>query len=371
VKNGRTTTNSAAFPDLHKGKPSRIEDREQGAGQDCRAARSSARRRSARGTAEQGSLGSLPKGAVLVGANVLLREGLSRILAAAGYRIVASALCADAQLLSTLQRERSILFIIDLSDDFDAGLTQIALFRERCPAGRVVVLGDQAQLSGMVSAFRAGANAYLVKVTTCETFVKSLELVMLGVTLLPPEILNFISDRQRGGHNDGDHAPGVADDGHAGDAENLGRHEIVEADVEGNERPAGADRGQTPRLSTRERAILRCLTEGDSNKIVAGKMAMTEATVKVHIKTILRKIRVRNRTQAAIWAMSNDPLRPAKEEAPLASDELRVEPTADLNIARVLSGGYRNGSKSLAAIKVKEPNHTTMRGEVRLLRKRS
>ena len=259
------------------------------------------------------------------------------------------------------------MFIIDLSDDFDAGLTQIALCRERCPAGRVVVLGDQPQLGEMVSAFRAGANAYLVKVTTCETFVKSLELVMLGVTLLPSEILNFISDRQRGGHNDGDHAPGVA----AGDAENLGKHEIVEADVEGNERPAGADSGQIPRLSTRERAILRCLTEGDSNKIVAGKMAMTEATVKVHIKTILRKIRVRNRTQAAIWAMSNDPLGPAKEEAPLASHELQAEPTADLNIARVLSGGYRNGSKSLAAIKVKEPNHTTMRGEVRLLRKRS
>jgi hypothetical protein len=100
-------------------------------------------------------------------------------------------------------------------------------------------------------------------------------------------------------------------------------------------------------------------------------MAMTEATVKVHIKTILRKIRVRNRTQAAIWAMSNDPLRPAKEAAPLASHELLAEPTADLNIARVLSGGYRNGSESLAAIKVKEPTHTTIRGEVRLLRKRN
>lgn len=366
MKNSRTTTNSAAFPAPLKRKP-RIEDREQVAGQDRRATRSRARRGSARATAEQGPPGSLPKGAVLVGANVLLREGLSRILAAAGYRIVASALCADAHLLNALQRERPILFIIDLSDDVDAGLTQIALFRERCPAGRVVVLGDQPQLSGMVSAFRAGANAYLVKVSTCETFVKSLELVMLGVTLLPPEILNFISERQGGGHNDG-HLHSLADIGHAGDDENLGSHEIVEADVEGNERSAGADGRHIPRLSTRERAILWCLTEGDSNKTVARKMAMTEASVKVHVKTILRKIRVRNRTQAAIWAMSNDPLDRSKEEAPPASDDLRAKPPADLNIAHVLSEVYRNGARSLAVIKVKKP--TTMRGELRPAGKR-
>jgi two-component system, NarL family, nitrate/nitrite response regulator NarL len=360
VKNSRTTTNSAAFPTPRKRKPSRIEDREQGAGQESRAVRSLARRRPARPTAEQGPLGSLPKGAVLVGANVLLREGLSRILAAAGYRIVASALCADPQLLSALQRDRSILFIIDPSDDFDAALRQIAQFRERCPAGRVVVLADQPQLSGMVSAFRAGANAYLVKVATCETFVKSLELVMLGMTLLPPEILNFVSERQGGG----EHASGGTDDGHAGDDANLGKHAIVEADVEGNELSEGADSSHTPRLSPGERAILRCLTEGDSNKTIARKMVMTEATVKVHVKTILRKIRVRNRTQAAIWAMSNDPLDPAKKEATPASDGLRAQPPADLNITHLLSKGYRNGSTSLAAIKVTEPNHT-------LLRKRS
>jgi len=44
---------------------------------------------------------------------------------------------------------------------------------------------------------------------------------------------------------------------------------------------------------------------GSSNKAIAYKMAITEATVKVHIKSILRKIRARNRTQAAIWAVTN------------------------------------------------------------------
>jgi len=63
--------------------------------------------------------------------------------------------------------------------------------------------------------------------------------------------------------------------------------------------------GHRPQLSTREKCILRCLVEGDSNKIIARNVKIAEATVKVHVKAILRKIRVHNRTQAAIWAMNN------------------------------------------------------------------
>ena len=51
--------------------------------------------------------------------------------------------------------------------------------------------------------------------------------------------------------------------------------------------------------------ILRCIIEGDSNKCVARKIDIAEATVKVHVKAILRKIRVQNRTQAAIWGVNN------------------------------------------------------------------
>ena len=60
-----------------------------------------------------------------------------------------------------------------------------------------------------------------------------------------------------------------------------------------------------PRLSARQIAILRCLVEGASNKIIARKLKIADATVKVHVKAILRKIRVQNRTQAAIWGMHN------------------------------------------------------------------
>jgi DNA-binding NarL/FixJ family response regulator len=58
-------------------------------------------------------------------------------------------------------------------------------------------------------------------------------------------------------------------------------------------------------LSRRELVILRTLTEGASNKVIALKLVITESTVKVHMKAILRKLRLQNRTQAAIWARTH------------------------------------------------------------------
>jgi two-component system nitrate/nitrite response regulator NarL len=73
------------------------------------------------------------------------------------------------------------------------------------------------------------------------------------------------------------------------------------------------------RLSAQQARVARYLTEGCSNKVIAGKMEIAEGTVKTHLKAIISKIGVRNRTQAAIWAMRNLP--PEEGEKPL---ELRA-----------------------------------------------
>jgi two-component system nitrate/nitrite response regulator NarL len=56
-------------------------------------------------------------------------------------------------------------------------------------------------------------------------------------------------------------------------------------------------------LSQREEEILKSVVRGHSNKMIARTCGVTDATIKVHMKSILRKIRVENRTQAAIWAL--------------------------------------------------------------------
>jgi len=59
------------------------------------------------------------------------------------------------------------------------------------------------------------------------------------------------------------------------------------------------------RPTDRQAMILKSLVNGDSNKVVARKLHIAEETVKVHMKRLLRRIGVKNRTQAAIWALNN------------------------------------------------------------------
>src|SRR5215831_4070984 len=134
----------------------------------------------------------------LVSANALLREGLARILGAASFHIAASGSFVDDNVLASLPPEPAVLLVIDASDDFDAAIGQIEPFKLRCPGGRVAVLvgQHQLQLPQMFSAFRGGANAYLTNFTTPEAFVKSLELVMLGETILPVAMLTYLLNHQ-------------------------------------------------------------------------------------------------------------------------------------------------------------------------------
>jgi DNA-binding CsgD family transcriptional regulator len=59
-------------------------------------------------------------------------------------------------------------------------------------------------------------------------------------------------------------------------------------------------------LSPREAEILQILRDGLSNKMIARRLGISEATVKVHLKALMRKISVTNRTQVALWAINNE-----------------------------------------------------------------
>jgi two-component system, NarL family, nitrate/nitrite response regulator NarL len=224
---------------------------------------------------------------VLVGPSALLREGLTRILSDADFRVVASARRVDDLVLSVASKCPTILVVIDAADDLSATVREVQLFKERHPAGRIAVLADRDQPADIVSAFRAGANGYFIKVAPCDALVKYLELVTLGETILPAALLSWVLGRVGDDDEDDEHVAAVG--------------EIRKA----AEECLAAENHDTPRFSDRERGILNCLIAGEPNKVIARKIEISEATVKVHVKAILRKIRVQNRTQAAIWAMNN------------------------------------------------------------------
>jgi DNA-binding NarL/FixJ family response regulator len=242
---------------------------------------------------------------ILVGQCSLLREGLSHILCATQFpfRVVASAASIYDLDLEPIEQLLPLLLIIDAGSDSHAMANQIEAFKDRQPAGRVAVLADQYTFPWMVSAFRAGANAYFLKIVASDAFIKALELVMLGETILPPELLSYVLSTTYA----------VED---PVDVRSLEIH---------TDRPPLTDPFDLPKLSSREEYILRYIGEGDPNKIIARKMGIAEGTVKVHVKAILRKIRVSNRTQAAIWLTNNPASARAFNVAQLGSTTLPAD----------------------------------------------
>ena len=226
---------------------------------------------------------------VLIGKHVLIREGIARILNAENFRIMSSVSCIDDLPPGKLQPRQLLILIVNTGDDFNAVVEQIEHLRGRHQRARIAIVANHYRLDEMLAALRAGANGYFVEVMTSDVFIKSIELVMMGETILPPAFTSYVLDPESLGKR------GVRDD-----------------------RPIlfATEETIVQQLSPREKSILRHLIEGDSNKSIARKIDIAEATVKVHVKAILRKIGAQNRTQAAIWGMNNEPLaRPANDDS--------------------------------------------------------
>jgi two-component system nitrate/nitrite response regulator NarL len=217
---------------------------------------------------------------IVVERSIFIREGLVRVLGAARFRIVASADCIEDLALESLPQHGSMLLVIGTGENPRAAIRQVELFRKWSPAGRIAVVGGGWELSDIVSVFRTGANACFVEVGACDILIKTLELVMLGETVLPSSmLLPYILESSNTPIE-----PQLA--------ANVGVSTLIDDD-------------DAPHLSARQKCILRYLVEGHSNKLIARKIEIAEATVKAHIKAILRKIRVLNRTQAAMWAINH------------------------------------------------------------------
>jgi two-component system nitrate/nitrite response regulator NarL len=191
---------------------------------------------------------------ILIEANRLFRQGLKHLLADTRFAV-------EAEFSTTGQAVEgavaSGLVIVGEGGD----LQQL---RSAYPEARIVVLASDFAVDALRDAMNAGADGYLMKDVSPEALLQSLELVMMGEKVFPTNLAAMLFDMN-----------------------------VIA--------PQHSVRG----LSPREQEILQALVTGSSNKLIAIKLGITEATVKVHLKTLLRKIDVNNRTQAAIWAMNN------------------------------------------------------------------
>jgi two-component system, NarL family, nitrate/nitrite response regulator NarL len=245
---------------------------------------------------------------VVIDKSALFRAGLKHILAGTRFRVI-----ADYPALRDLPKNavngKPCVLLIGLDTEGTTAVPQLlSLITLPEQNGlRVILLTEAFRADDSIAAIEAGAGGYLVKsAISPETLLKSLELVLEGDITITQGFTKLLR-------------PGVQLDGIPA----VNRPESVSDN--GHPQP-DSDVAQTDncrRLSIRERMILSHLMQGASNKHIARTLNIAEATVKVHVKSLLRKIRVNNRTQAAIWATDHlplaDRLSPSTGFAPLAT----------------------------------------------------
>jgi two-component system nitrate/nitrite response regulator NarL len=217
----------------------------------------------------------------------MLREGLRHILSSTRFKLHPDNFANGDVLLNPHSAGAPLLFILDANLYPFALAEGIGALKEQHPQARIVILADSFNLEGMKAAFQSGADGYCLATTGCEALIKYLDLVMLGEVVFPSAAV-------------------LAAVANLGEGPDLHKEETA---VRVSSLPISAVSGSHDSpirtLSSREAEILHCLMQGAPNKVIARKLDVAEATVKVHIKAILRKIRVANRTQAAMWAVNH------------------------------------------------------------------
>jgi two-component system, NarL family, nitrate/nitrite response regulator NarL len=218
-------------------------------------------------------------GTVIIGQRELFREGVAALLRNTSYKTIASAKrCSELKDLRSSVESR-ILTILGASsnDEISECRESVKRLRSLFPGAAIVVIAEAREPTNLHEMLMAAADGYVTNLTSRDVLLRALELALLDQRVIvlpqlksPPALASHQRDlANRTTFADADAAVGIKD----------------------------------PLLSRREREILTRLAEGDSNKQIARVCNITESTVKVHLKAILRKITVHNRTQAAIWAI--------------------------------------------------------------------
>lgn len=153
------------------------------------------------------------------------------------------------------------------------GLKGIGLIREAHPAANIIILALTDEESNAFTAMRAGAKGFIYKNIDPEKLYKCVSLVHRGEVVLPRQM-----------------------------ASKLFTSPYITSSA-----PSTTNHGP---LTPREREILSCLGEGASNKEIGATLGISEHTVKIHLRHILKKLHLNNRVQAAIFALKEQTLPP-------------------------------------------------------------
>ncbi len=186
----------------------------------------------------------------------LLREGIAAVLAGQADMELAAEAATGHEAVECFRRHRPDVTLMDLQMPGMNGIDAILAIRREFPGARFIVLTTYQGDVQALRALKAGASGYLLKNMLRKELLDTIRIVHAGGRRIPPEI-----------------------------AAELAEHVIDDA------------------LTDREVDVLRKVALGNSNKIIAGQLGVSEETVKGHMKSILSKLGANDRTHAVTIAM--------------------------------------------------------------------
>lgn len=205
---------------------------------------------------------------VIVDDHTLFRTGLHELLTRRELR-VAGMTGQPADALDLVQREQPDIVLLDLRMGEVGGLDVLRKIRQEDPEQCVVILTTSVDEDDLLEALRLGANGYLLKDMEPDDFVELLHKARSGETVVAPDLTGL-----------------------------LARAAVSR---ESTDKVAKVN---SYSLTPREMDILRHIAKGQSNKDIASDLGITDGTVKLHVRAVMKKLEVKSRVQAAVLAVS-------------------------------------------------------------------
>lgn len=204
---------------------------------------------------------------LLIDDHPMLRNGVKQLIALDDRLQVVAEASNGVQGVELAGLHDPDLILLDLNMPGMNGLDTLVQLRTIDLSGRIVVFSVSNHEDDVVNALKRGADGYLLKDMEPEELLKSLHQAAAGQMVLSETLTNVLVASLR------ENRP------------------AEERDIE--------------QLTRRERDILKLITQGMTNKAIARKLSITESTVKVHVKHLLKKMKLKSRVEAAVWALQS------------------------------------------------------------------
>ena len=204
---------------------------------------------------------------LLVDDHAVVRVGLRTLFERAGSFEVAGEAASVAEAQEQAARLQPDIVIMDIRLPDGNGVEACRGIRSSRPETRVVMLTSYSDEDAVVASIVAGAEGYLLKETPPKQLIEAIRTVARGGSLLDPSVTGMVLQRLKRSVERGDDDP---------------------LSVAG--------------LSNQEREILSLVTDGKTNREIASALALSERTIKTYVSTLLRKLNLTRRAEAAAFS---------------------------------------------------------------------